>query len=116
MDYTNIAQAFLALIFVLGLIGVVAVVARRLGLGVPTPTLRTKNKRVTVVEVTIIDSKRRLVLVRRDDQEHLILLGATTEQVVETGIKAGQTPLQSTLDSLDTNTTNASPEITKPHE
>ena len=104
MDYTNIAQAFLALIFVLGLIGVVAVVARRLGLGVPTPTLRTKNKRVTVVEVTIIDSKRRLVLVRRDDQEHLILLSPTSELVIEQNIKAGQTPFQTVLDSQGSDT------------
>ena len=99
MDYTNLAQAVLALLFVLGLIGVIALIARRLGLGVPTPTLRTKNKRVTVVEVTIVDTKRRLVLIRRDDQEHLILLGATTEQVIESNIKAGQTSFQTVSDS-----------------
>ncbi len=104
MDASNIAQAVLALIFVLGLIGAIAVLARKLGLGVPSPTLRTKNKRVTVVEVTVVDSKRRLVLVRRDDQEHLILLGANSEQVVESNIKAGQTPFQATLDSVDTDT------------
>lgn len=101
MDFTNVAQAVLALIFVLGLIGVIAVGARRLGLGVATPTLRTKNKRVTVVEVTIVDSKRRLVLIRRDEQEHLILLGANSEQVIESNIKSGQTSFQATLDSVN---------------
>jgi flagellar protein FliO/FliZ len=104
MEFTNVAQAVLALIFVLGLIGVVAVAARRFGLGVPSPTIRTKNKRVTVSEVTIVDSKRRLVLIKRDDQEHLILLSPTSELVIEQNIKAGQTPFQTVLDSQGSDT------------
>jgi flagellar protein FliO/FliZ len=35
-----------------------------------------------------VDAKRRLVLVRRDDREHLLLLGATQDVVVESGIAA----------------------------
>lgn len=33
-----------------------------------------------------MDGKRRMVLVRRDDTEHLLLLGTATETVIETGI------------------------------
>jgi len=116
MDYATIAQAVLALVFVLGLIGAIAVGARRFGLGIPSPTIRTKNKRVKVIEITVIDTKRRLVLVRRDDREHLILLGLSGEQVIETGIKSEQTSFQSTLDSVNTNSTNPSPDQTPPHE
>ena len=35
-----------------------------------------------------IDNRRRLVLVRRDDREHLLLLGPQGETVVETNIPA----------------------------
>jgi hypothetical protein len=41
---------------------------------------------LSIVEVAGIDAKRRLLLVRRDDVEHLILLGGTSEIVVERGI------------------------------
>jgi len=39
-----------------------------------------------VVETAIVDQKR-LVLVRRDDVEHLINVGGQADMVVETGIK-----------------------------
>ena len=39
-----------------------------------------------MVETAIVDQKR-LVLVRRDDVEHLIIVGGPVDMVVETGIK-----------------------------
>ena len=36
----------------------------------------------------MLDTRRRLVLVRRDDVEHLILLGAASETVIERNIKS----------------------------
>jgi flagellar protein FliO/FliZ len=42
-----------------------------------------------VVEASHIDAKRRLVLIRRDGVEHLLLLGPTSETVIETGIETG---------------------------
>lgn len=86
MSWGSYAQALLALIFVLALIGLLTVVARRFGFGSPSPTIGHKNKRVRIIEVTQLDARRRLVLVARDDHEHLILLGGDREQVVETGI------------------------------
>jgi|GEM_PF-4506100 len=44
------------------------------------------GRRLDVLEGAVIDSKRRLVLVRRDNVEHLLLIGATQDLVVETGI------------------------------
>lgn len=87
MEWGNYAQAVLALVFVLALIGLLTMVARRFGFGSPTPTIGHKNKRVHIVEVTQLDARRRLVLVRRDDKEHLILLGHDREHVVEAGIE-----------------------------
>jgi flagellar protein FliO/FliZ len=87
MDMYGYAKFVIALIFVLGLIGLLATVARRLGLGLPqTQVRRGQQKRLSMVEVAALDAKRRLVLVRRDDVEHLIILGHNGETVVETGI------------------------------
>ncbi|MDP6173121.1 MAG: flagellar biosynthetic protein FliO [Rhodospirillales bacterium] len=75
-----------ALLFVLGLITVLAVAAKRFGLGNRGSIGRGKDRRLTLIEAMPIDTKRRLILVRRDDREHLILLGQGSEQVIETSI------------------------------
>lgn len=53
------------------------------GLFAPKP-----DKRLSISEQYNIDAKRRLVLIRRDDVEHLILTGGPVDVVVETGIRA----------------------------
>jgi len=89
MDITEYLRFALALIFVLALIGVLAAVARRAGFGFPTKAIRPSGaRRLSVVEVTPLDGRRRLVLVRRDDVEHLLMLGPTSELVVETNIRS----------------------------
>lgn len=47
-----------------------------------------RKHRLAVLDATAIDNRRRLVLVRRDDVEHLILIGGHNDMVVETGIGA----------------------------
>lgn len=74
-----------ALIIVVALIFVVAWVAKRLGLGGRLATPRGK-RRLAVQEVLALDGKRRLVLLKRDGVEHLLLLGLNDDVVVETGI------------------------------
>lgn len=49
---------------------------------------KTDKRRLRVVESLQIDPRRRLVLVRRDDREHLLVLGHEGETVVEAGIPA----------------------------
>jgi flagellar protein FliO/FliZ len=44
------------------------------------------EKRLDVVEYWNIDARRRLVLIRRDDVEHLIMTGGPVDVVIETGI------------------------------
>ncbi len=51
---------------------------------------RNRKTRLAVMDATAVDSHRRLVLVRRDDVEHLILIGGPTDVVVEQGIRLGQ--------------------------
>jgi flagellar protein FliO/FliZ len=82
----NILKFLLALIFVLGLIGAFAVLARKMGFGHRAPIRRGAARRLEILDSLPLDPKRRLMLVRRDDVEHLILLGSSSESVVETGI------------------------------
>ena len=42
--------------------------------------------RLSVLEQASVDSKRKLVLIRRDDVEHLIMTGGPVDVVIETGI------------------------------
>ena len=75
MDITEIARMLAALGVTLGIIGLVAVAARRYG---PTALLRLRTpaeRRLKVVESLMLDPQRRLVLIRCDDEEQLILLG-----------------------------------------
>ena len=44
------------------------------------------ERRLDVVEHQSVDGRRRLVLVRRDDVEHLIMTGGPVDVVIETGI------------------------------
>lgn len=88
MDFgTSTMQFILALVFVLALIGVLAAVARRMGLGYG-PAVRGGRRRLAVSEVVALDGKRKLVLVRRDTTEHLVILGPNSETLIEGAITA----------------------------
>jgi flagellar biogenesis protein FliO len=50
---------------------------------------RSALPRLAVQDATPVDSHRRLVLVRRDDVEHLLLIGGNTDIVVEQNIRIG---------------------------
>jgi flagellar protein FliO/FliZ len=74
-----------ALVAVLALVLLCAWLARRFGLAGRGFGVRGQ-RRLSIVEVTPIDGKRRLVLVRRDDTEHLVLVGVDSAIVIESGI------------------------------
>lgn len=89
MDIINYFRFLVALVFVLGLIWLLALAARRLGLGYPmSKSKMSGSRRIQVVETAPVDGRRRLVLVRRDNVEHLLILGQNSETVIETDILA----------------------------
>lgn len=88
MEFTTYFKFLLALVFVLCLIGLLAWATRRFGLLRATVRTGSGHRRIQIVEIAPIDTKRKLLLVRRDRTEHLLLLGATGDVVVETGIAA----------------------------
>jgi hypothetical protein len=77
------------LLFALVLAAVVVLFAvlRRLSGGTFVAGGRNRQQRLAVMDATAVDSRRRLVLVRRDEVEHLILIGGPTDVVVEQNIR-----------------------------
>ena len=54
------------------------------------------QNRLGVIEGAAVDGKRQLILVRRDNVEHLIMIGGTSDILVEAGInRAAPAPRQS---------------------
>jgi len=86
MELSQYFRFVLALVFVLGLIGLLALIAKRYGLGMAQSAMTGGKKRLKLVEVMVLDAKRRAILFRRDEVEHLVILGANGETVVETNI------------------------------
>lgn len=76
-----------AFIAVLALIGVAAWLVRRFAnnrLGANTN--RGRMPRLAVIDAAAVDGRRRLVLVRRDNVEHLLMIGGPSDIVVEPNI------------------------------
>jgi len=93
MEFTDYLRFLAALAFVVGLIEMLALGARRFGM---TPRITRKRgqrgSRLSIVDMMPVDGKRRLVLLRRDNVEHLVMLRPNTETLIESGIDAEQTP------------------------
>lgn len=54
---------------------------------------RGRNRRIGVTESVMVDTKRQLVLIRRDDVEHLVLTGGPQDLVVESDIPLTPDPV-----------------------
>lgn len=97
MDLVNLLQYAAALAFVLALIFALSWAVRRYGLegrmGVRA------GRRLSVVETLVIDNRRRLLLVRCDEHEHLILLGQNHDLLIERGLQPS--PGQHAPDTAD---------------
>lgn len=88
MEIDALIRMAAALGAVLGLVLLAAWAMRRFGLGGLNVPGAGQVKRLSVVEARPLDARRQLVLVRRDDVEHLLILSPSGETVVETGIHA----------------------------
>src|SRR5450759_5954344 len=72
---------------VLALIGLAAWLVRRFaGNRLGANTNRGRMPRLAVIDAAAVDGRRRLVLVRRDNIEHLLMIGGPTDIVVEPNI------------------------------
>jgi len=78
---------FFAFVVVLALIGLAAWLVRRFaGNRLGANANRGRMPRLAVIDAAAVDGRRRLVLVRRDNVEHLLMIGGPTDIVVEPNI------------------------------
>lgn len=74
-----------ALVFVIGLIGGIAWLAKRYGLErhIKKPPRGKKSRRLTILESLSLDARRRLLLLGCDGKEYLVVLGNNSETLLE---------------------------------
>jgi flagellar protein FliO/FliZ len=88
-------KMFVALGFVIALMLALSHILKRLGIaGVQDSGkhLKSGKKRLSVSESMTISPKHRLALIKCDDTEHLVILGANGDTVVTTNIKQMKNP------------------------
>lgn len=84
-EFPALIKMILALVFVLGLMGLLALVLKKLGLAGQMPSAGSKS-RLKIVESIPVDARRRIAIIQRDDVQHLVIFGPNGETVVETNI------------------------------
>ena len=86
VEFHDLLHYFAALLLVLAMVGGAGLLARRFG--VPGVTKAASIRRLAVVETLMLGPRQRLVILRRDNVEHLILSGPEGASVIESGIPA----------------------------
>ena len=82
-----------AFIVVFGLLALALWLVRRFsGERLSSAGSRGRQPRLAVIDAATVDNRRRLVLVRRDNVEHLLMIGGPSDLVVEPNIMRGATP------------------------
>lgn len=86
-DNTLLNSAFaLGIVLVLIVLGLWALKLLTRG----TAAMGRSRKRVTVVDTAVVDGKRQVIIVRRDNVEHLIMTGGPQDLIIESGIPVAE--------------------------
>lgn len=85
MDIVDFGRYFAALLLVLGLLGGLALLLRRAGVAGLMPNFQRTGtlRRMEIAASVMLDARRRVVAVRVDEEEHIILLGMSGETVLD---------------------------------
>lgn len=92
IDSAQLMRFAAAMIFVLSLMGLLALVMRRINNG--GSVLPISRRRLKIVETLPLDPRRKLAIIRCDGREHLLILGTNSETVVESNLKPPQDEAQ----------------------
>jgi hypothetical protein len=101
-DINSILLAVAGFLFAIALIALAAWAFKAFVLGAGRGSagfLKGREKRLGLVETTSVDARRKLLLIRRDDVEHLVMTGGPVDMVIETGIK-GRRHLEPPLEDV----------------
>ena len=82
MISSEILRILFGLVSVIGMIGLAALAARKLGLASASGGF-VRKRRLAVTETLALDARRRVAIIKCDNAEHLIILGANGETVIE---------------------------------
>lgn len=85
-DIPQILRLILALVFVLSLMGGLALLLKKLGLS-STVSAPGSKRRVKVIENLQIDHRHRAIILECDSKQHLVLFGPNGDTVVDSDIK-----------------------------
>ncbi|MDQ0447132.1 flagellar biosynthetic protein FliO [Methylobacterium aerolatum] len=100
-DGSPIIQYIVIFAVIFTVLAAIVLLVRRLtggGTALATRGARARQPRLGIVDVYELDRARQLILLRRDNVEHLLLVGGPNDVVVERNIQRGQRPLpESTL-------------------
>jgi hypothetical protein len=97
-DMPLAVRFFFAFVIVLALIGGTAFLVRRFGgerLG--ASSARGRQPRLAVIDAAAVDGRRRLILIRRDNVEHLLMIGGPSDVVVEANIVRAGAPARDAI-------------------
>lgn len=89
MEFAQIGQFLAAFALVVGLIGLMGIGMRKWG----NPAMRMRKRdeaRLSIVETLPIDARSRLLLIRRDNMEHLLVKSGDRFEVIEVDIPAAE--------------------------
>jgi flagellar protein FliO/FliZ len=95
MDMMDFARYIGALLLVLGLVGGAGLAARKFGLGSFVKPVATR--RLAIVETLGIAPRQRLLIIRRDNVEHLVLSTPEGTSIIESNIPAQLMPITASL-------------------
>jgi flagellar protein FliO/FliZ len=100
-DLNNLVLAVAAILFVIALVALMVWAFKTFITGRPSAHgfLRPRDKRLGVVETASVDARRKLLLVRRDEVEHLVMIGGPVDMLIETSIK-GRPHLEPPLEDV----------------
>ena len=76
----------IAFVVVLALIGAATWLVRRFGTTRLDASARGRQPRLAVIDSATVDARRKLIIIRRDNVEHLLMIGGPSDVVVETNI------------------------------
>ncbi|GJE06278.1 MULTISPECIES: flagellar biosynthetic protein FliO [Methylobacterium] len=92
-DGSFVLQFLVIFLVILGVLTAGVLVVRRLGGGgnrAVRAGQRSRQPRLGIVDVYELDRQRQLILLRRDNVEHLLLVGGPNDVVIERNIQRGQ--------------------------